>query len=791
MPFFGRSAELADLFSWLSPDSPERDPDARLVTVTGPGGIGKTRFITEVVRRSKEALPERLIVVCALDDGMDPALAGDVLAAATGAGSKLEAIEGIGQAPEPIVVLDGGDRILDAVREMAHALLSSSIDAVVMVGSRTRLGLAGERIVDLGPLDPVAARAMLEDAIRARGAAVPDRDRSLLDELAVDLEGIPLALELAAARVPVMGLRPLLHRLRTRKTDVLRGLDTAIDASWHAAEAHERAALAQATVFRGGFTLEGAEAILVLPKGVAIADVLDALLGRSLMRRTPDGRLALYGPVRDFAAARLDPAEAARVKQRHIDWYAHRAATADRAWLAAESENLLSVIASVLEAGPVTPRRAEPALRLLVSALPVLVGTAPLDAFDALLDPVLQATKASGVDAMLLIRVMAARGILRRHRGHAREGADDLVRALAAVRTTGSGAGGAIEAELLVELGHALFEARLPEARDHFVRALAIAQSAGDTFVQARALLGEAMVLHRSFELVQAAALIERAIALQPPTAEALHALGSVRIDQGKHDDAKSVLARARDIALENHDRRRAASIDATLGLLAIDAGELDAARTILEASAMRLGDLGATHARARALALLGIAEHEADRSAEAWALLSQALQQLGESDPTLSACCSAHLATLDRAAGLERRGDRANPTALEAAASDSALVRSVQRCTKHQHAAPPPEDALVVATDGTWFRLPGGTRVPLDRRRPLARMLAAMARSPNQSFTSAALLAAGWPSERVIAEAGAHRVRVGIATLRKLGLRDAIKTSEDGYALIAKLAVV
>jgi tetratricopeptide (TPR) repeat protein len=453
------------------------------------------------------------------------------------------------------------------------------------------------------------------------------------------------------------------------------------------------------------------------------------------------------------------------------------------------------VIATVLESGPVTPRRAEPALRGLVAALPILAGSAPLDGFDALLDPVLDASKASGVDALLLVRVMAARGVLRRHRGRAREGADDLVRALAIVRASNSAEKTAVEGEILRELGWALFAAnKMDEARDHFARALAIAESTGDLVAQGRALGGEATLHHTMLELDQAAALLERAVALQGgESADDLHGLGAVRRDQGRHAESKQALEHARAIATAQGDRRQVAAVQSSFGLLALDTGDLDAARAALGEAASVFGDLGARRSQGVALGLLGILARMTGKSADAWTLLRQAVQQVGESD--FEVIFGAHLAALDVAAGrveqsqatleaLSKRDVRPVAAAILSHGNvSSAIVRVTERCAKGT-ARLPPDDALVIAADGTWFRMPGGERVPLDRRRPLARMLAAMARGPGASFTSAALLTAGWPSEKVLAAAGAHRVRVGIATLRKLGLRDAIKTTEDGYTL-------
>ena len=126
--------------------------------------------------------------------------------------------------------------------------------------------------------------------------------------------------------------------------------------------------------------------------------------------------------------------------------------------------------------------------------------------------------------------------------------------------------------------------------------------------------------------------------------------------------------------------------------------------------------------------------------------------------------------------------------------------VRLAMRCLTRARAsvpapAPPPDDALLIGPEATWFRAPGAERVSLERRRPLARILCRLGEErgqrPGASLQWDALLAAAWPGERVIPSAGAHRVRVALSTLRKLGLRDLIRTSEEGYRLAPEVQAI
>jgi len=549
--------------------------------------------------------------------------------------------------------------------------------------------------------------------------------------------------------------------------------------------------LAQTCCFRGGFTIDAAEAVLESTR--PILEVIESLAEKSLVRKMEGGRLALFGPVRDFAAKHAQNAD--RTREKHAEYFSARTAKADRAWLAAERENLFAVIGGVLEGGPVTARRAAPALIVLVSALPVLAGVAPQDAFDALIDPVLQATKASGVDALLLSRVLAVRGILRRHRGDARA-ADDLVRALSVVQRANAPK---IEAEILREIGCALADAgHIAEAREHFERAFAKAE--GDLALQGTALAAEARLLHRAGDLAQASALLERACILHESDpamrAEDLCALAAVRIDQGRNPEARSLL----------RETPRTAAAEELLGLSHLDGGpeELDRARAHLDAAARAFGDLGQARLQGRALGNLGVVAHAEGRAAEAWALFSQAL--LVETDPEKRATFGAHLAMLDREAGRTALADAALAALPETDVvrvargeeidpKNSASVRAALRALRRKSEQTAfDDDTLVIGAKGLWFRAPGQSRASLERRRPLALMLEALGRarieSPGRALDSAQLLAAGWPGEKVIFRAGAHRVRVGIATLRKLGLKSALVTDANGYMLAAEMRV-
>jgi hypothetical protein len=155
------------------------------------------------------------------------------------------------------------------------------------------------------------------------------------------------------------------------------------------------------------------------------------------------------------------------------------------------------------------------------------------------------------------------------------------------------------------------------------------------------------------------------------------------------------------------------------------------------------------------------------------------------------------HLAALDTAAGLAPAPIEAarDPRAVWSIAKSAIHARVLAGASQGTRAPPPPPDALLVGEAGAWFRPPNGARVGLERRKSLALLLDRLASErlarPGATLAGGALFAAAWPGEKAIASAASHRVRVAVATLRKMGLRDLLVTQADGYALDANVGVV
>lgn len=305
--FVGREAEVAAVTALL------RD-GARLVTLTGPGGSGKTRMAIEA---AATVVPEFTAGVfwVGLAPLRDPALV--MASAAQALGAKEDGIaEHIGER-EMLLLLDNLEQVVDAAPELAD-LVEACPNLHLLVTSRERLRVRGE--VEF-PVLPLAER----DAVAlfcARSRLDPD---AVIVELCRRLDNLPLAVELAAARTAVLTPTKILERL-SQRLDLLRGgrdadarqqtLRSTIEWSYELLAPDEQRQFAHVAIFAGGSSLEAAQHI-----SGADLDVLQSLVDKSLVRHT-DGRFWMLETIREFAAERLEESmEADAIRRRHLDHF--------------------------------------------------------------------------------------------------------------------------------------------------------------------------------------------------------------------------------------------------------------------------------------------------------------------------------------------------------------------------------------------------------------------------------------------------------------------------------------
>ena len=306
----------------------------RLVTVTGPGGVGKTRLAGEVARRVASGFADGAWLV-ELAAVQDPGLVATAVATALRAQqapglSVVASLAGVLARQQLLLVLDNCEHALDAVTELCGALLSAADDLTILTTSREPIGLAGEARYRLRPLpvpgpatrpeDESASAAVQLFTERARQAD-PEFDRAggavpMMAQIVARLDGMPLAIELAAARIEGLGLAQLLERLDDRFRLLTGGERTAaarqrslaatVDWSYQLLSEPERQAFGRLAVFPAPFTLDAAEAVA----GTAAAPAVLHLVECSLLvppLTGPDGRAryAILESIRAFGLDRL------------------------------------------------------------------------------------------------------------------------------------------------------------------------------------------------------------------------------------------------------------------------------------------------------------------------------------------------------------------------------------------------------------------------------------------------------------------------------------------------------
>jgi predicted ATPase len=388
--FFGREAEVERLGSALQ--------QHRLVTLLGPGGSGKTRLAVELAAALRDAPPSPAA------PGFDPLLfvplvhcdSREALLDGLLAGLRLPLGSGdpVGQIAEALadrrclLVLDNFEQLVDSGADVVAQLAAAAPGLHLLVTSQRALGLDGEREFVLAPLPAPAANASIAEAAaspavalfvdRARAARTDfhlgERNRAALVELAQVLEGLPLAIELAASRIRSVSpgemlehLRPggstqwrleLLARSGTRAALDPRhaSMQRAIEWSWQLLTPAHRHLLGELTVFEGSFEAADAAALTGAP---SVTVALDELVAQSLLAIEPaaDGptRYGLSSLIRAYAAATMTAEAAGTLRRRHRRWMTDKGMSLSIApaldALRAQLRNLVAAVASALADG--------------------------------------------------------------------------------------------------------------------------------------------------------------------------------------------------------------------------------------------------------------------------------------------------------------------------------------------------------------------------------------------------------------------------------------------------------
>src|SRR5215469_4121058 len=355
-PLVGRESELNDIVQAVA--------RARLLTLTGPGGTGKTRLALAAARSARESFPAGVCWV-ELAQIEDPGIVGQTVASRLGVPDTpgqdvTEAVAEYVGDHQVLVVLDNCEHLAGETALLAESLLAACPALTVLATSREALGVEGELNWQVPPLslpaagpDPTAAALAASDAVklfeqRAQlvrpSFRVTDDNAAEVAAICQRLDGLPLAIELAAARMRILSSAQLAERLDDIFALLVGGARSAhprhqalratLDWSHDMLDAEERAVFRRLATFAGGFTLEAAERVVSGGdlKPASMLELLTRLADKSLLRvehARGDSRYHLLVTIRDYARDRLAEAgESGPVRQAHLDYYTDLVATA-------------------------------------------------------------------------------------------------------------------------------------------------------------------------------------------------------------------------------------------------------------------------------------------------------------------------------------------------------------------------------------------------------------------------------------------------------------------------------
>jgi non-specific serine/threonine protein kinase len=339
--FVGREHELSEIVRLLHAH--------RLVTLTGTGGSGKTRLALAVAGELDEIFADGVWVVELAPIG-DPELVPRVVAAVTDIGERpgqppTETLVEVLRGRTALLVLDNCEHLVDACAVLVETLLRGCPELRILATSREALGITGEVAWPVPPLRE-AVRLFTERAVAVRPSfGLTEENASAVTQIAEQLDGLPLALELAATRVRVLSVQEIAARLGEalrilvgERTTIARHhtLEATFDWSYALLSPAEQALFRRLSVFRGGFTLAAAEAVCTR-EGLTRTDVLDTLyllVEKSLVIADPTNgstRYRLLEVVRQYAEKRLGATEdGGQIAARHAAYFLDLAEETER-----------------------------------------------------------------------------------------------------------------------------------------------------------------------------------------------------------------------------------------------------------------------------------------------------------------------------------------------------------------------------------------------------------------------------------------------------------------------------
>lgn len=582
-PFVGRADERETLIATLA-------SDARVITLTGVGGVGKTRLALEVASEWQPRAAFAELAEARSEEGMLSAVA-EALSVPLQDDPVTQLGHVLASAGQLLLVLDTAEHLVEPLAELVDRWVRRAPQLRVLATSRERLGVPGERIVAVSPLSVDDAVALFAyHAVAAR----PDfrltaATRPIVEALVDRLDRLPLALELVAPRLRTFGVQTLSEQVHEGlDVEASRGrpsrhatLTAALAWGWRLLSSSEQRTLVQLTAFEGGFDLEGALAVVDLGTE-DVLDVLQGLVDKSWLHLVGDDRLRMLRTTRAYVIRQVDRASREGAERRHGSFVAalgrpERIAELDGPDGAQIIARYAQSLDDVVVAIPRALARGDHAVAL--SALEAAWATSRLRGPLTLVRRLLAAFETVDLDdeAERQRALVEARWLSNTGSGSEAKARFEGLR---------QGATAEVADRIGRELGWLLgLEGQLESALAELERAVAGARARNDPALEAACLASSAMVhqrradLHGARDVTLAALAAYRRAGSRRGEGAVLSNLGLIAMRQGRFDEARTHFLAALEACREVDNRYDEAVAMANLGLLDMETGRLDGAR--------------------------------------------------------------------------------------------------------------------------------------------------------------------------------------------------------------------
>jgi tetratricopeptide (TPR) repeat protein len=829
--FVGRVQEISFICEVLS--------TAPILTISGGTGMGKTRIAHEAVR----ALGRELRLM----DGESVSNVESLLAlllqafelradVATSEEAVLRLARASRHLSNKVLVLDGVAKLDPPVAVTLERFSSDLGAGRIIVTSRTPLGVRGEHVIRLGGLPEKDAVQLLTDRVERRGRTLGPSDARALSEIVERLDGIPLAIELFAPHVVMLGasnasthFRETLPALRAGQHSLATSssMDSALESSWSNLDEHAREVLSMLAVFPQSFDFHVAQAVCALVPTVDVGASLERLFHAGLIERVGSDRFVLMHCVREFARDRVSIAHRDVLLRCHAEVFAERARVALEALPRRGFPRDLELDKANYRVATETLRHVDGAIddiaHIHVITEPLRYATSATSKGRDALDDFERELEARGASERVLLQVRLEAAEAARRAGDLDRAETRALTVYRALSSKEDPQATSIQAAALRALGAIAFvRGETSQARAQFEHAKECAEVSSENRVLALVFgdLGSVeLVLGRPFE---ASVFYERSARLAARTgltwvrAGALANLGVAAAELGELARARECLAQAL-----SEDAAYAQSIvgafaTGTLGLISHVEGDecaaSDAYHRALELS-RALGHLGFVGVYTGYIAL---AEHRGEVLFKTLAALEDAISILERVDNRRERALflAAQGTLLRRAERFEsaaekiargrellEENDHASQIAIALLSGESAPVnpqsslelklaaRFLSRSTHVDERSM----SWMISRDGSWFQTNEGERVEISGtslRLVLSHLVNERLMFPGRSIPRGKLIEIAWPGERMSPQAARNRLKVNISKLRALGLRDLIRTGPAGYYLASNHAV-